>query len=111
MTMSKRTSLILSFALVIGCIMTVFASIVVSYCLNDGEWFQRSGSLCVLFSVILEIHQTLKKEPQPSRSVSVEGGPTMIGRPPSPLDVWFHRFAWFGIVAGTVVWGYGDLAF
>ena len=109
--MSKRTRFMLSIALVIAFSITLFSSALVSYLLNDGEWFQRFGSLCVLFSALLEIQQTLKKEPRSSRSVSVEGRPLMKSPSISLLDVWFHRAAWIGIVVGTVVWGYGDLVF
>ena len=109
--MSKVNPLIVNIALVLCSTLALLISVIASYLLEDGEWFQRSGSLCVLFSVILEIRQTSIRQPQPSSSVFVEGRPAVFDSPVSRLDVWFHRFAWFGIVFGTVVWGYGDLVF
>ena len=35
-----------------------------SVTLREGEWFQRSGAIVVLISVILEIRQSLAKQPQ-----------------------------------------------
>ena len=109
--MSKKTSLVVSIALILICSVVILVSAVASYCLGDGQWFQRSGSLCVLCSVILEIHQSLLREPQPSSTVSTEGRPAMKSPEVSTLDGWFRRFAWLGIIMGTVVWGYGDLVF
>ena len=111
MVMSKRMSLVISIALVLICSLAILVSAVASHCLGDGQWFQRSGSLCVLFAVILEIHQSVLREPQPSSTVSVEGSPAMMSPEVSTLDGWFRRFAWLGIISGTVIWGYGDLVF
>ena len=109
--MPKVNPLIVSSALVLSSSSALLFSAIVSYSLKDGEWFQRSGSLCVLFSVILELHHTYLRQLQPSNSVSVQGRPAVFDPPVSRLDVWFHRFAWFGIVFGTIVWGYGDIVF
>ena len=109
--MLKRRALAYRIVLALCAALALVISAIASHYLRDGEWFQRSGSLCVLFSVLLEIYQSFLKKPQPSRSVFVEGRPTMVDPKVSAVDVWFHRFAWFGIVFGTVVWGYGDIFF
>ena len=82
-----------------------------SLALEDGKWVQRSGSLVVLFSAILEIRQTLIKKPQEASSVKIEGRPALAARQISKIDTFFHGFAWTGIAVGTIVWGYGDLLF
>ena len=109
--MSKGKSLAVRIVLTLCAALALLVSALASHYLRDGEWLQRSGSLCVLFSVMLEIYQSFLKKPQPNRSVSAEGKPTLVDPEVSAVDVWFHRFAWFGIVFGTVVWGYGDLVF
>lgn len=87
------------------------ASAVQSWILADGQWFQRSGSLVVLVSVVLEIRQSILQEPVPSGSIYVEGKPLRIPPESRSIDKAFHRIAWFGIVIGTFVWGYGDLLY
>ena len=37
---------------------SVFVSAIASFISGDGHWFQRSGSLLVLFSVVLEFRQS-----------------------------------------------------
>lgn len=83
----------------------------VSLSSGNGEWFQRSGSLFVLFSVLVEIQQTAIKQPEGSSFVSINGAPAAIRQPIAAMSKWLHRFAWGGIVTGTVIWGYGDLLF
>lgn len=109
--MAKAHPVIVSIALAFGGISAVSLSFIVSYLLKDGEWFQRSGSICVLFSVILEFHQAHLKNPRPSSFVFVQGRPAVFDPLVSRSDIWFHRIAWFGIIFGTIVWGYGDLVF
>ena len=77
---------------------------------NSGDWFQRSGSLIVLFSVILEIRQTLSKQPKPT-TATLNDVPIATSLPVSKAVKWFHRVAWIGIAFGTLIWGYGDLLF
>ncbi len=107
---SSSWRFVISFSLVFLTVFSVIVSAVLSWPLTDGSWFQRSGSLCVLFCVLLEIHQASLKKPVPASSVFTEGMPTMRGPNVSSLDNWLHRFAWLGIVLGTLIWGYGDLA-
>ena len=76
---------------------------------GESEWFQRSGSLAVLCSVIVEIQQTEKKQLKEETHVFISNKPVMMD---IPVSIWIkilHWLAWFGIVIGTVVWGYGDL--
>ena len=98
-------------ALVAGGFATVAGSLVYSLASGDGEWFQRSGSLLVLFSVLVEIRQTAIEQPKKAKSVSIEGAAAATRGPISVANKQLHRIAWGGIVIGTVIWGYGDLLF
>lgn len=106
---SRLWNIVVSFSLASFAMCSVAVSAVLSWHWIDGDWFQRSGSLCVLFCVLLEIHQASLRSPVPSDGVTVNGRPTMLEPDVSTLDVGFHWFAWAGIVVGTFVWGYGDL--
>ena len=109
--MSSKMALFIRYILVLLSLIAVLSSALVSHCLNDGTWFQRSGSLWVLFSVILEILQTKINQPRPSSGVTINGAPALTEPPTTILDRLFHGISWIGIVLGTLVWGYGDLVF
>ena len=96
-------------ALLLAGIGAVLGSAYFIHASGDGEWFQRSGSLLVLFSVVVEIRQTLAQQPNPSPSVFSGGEPVLRQSPISAASKWLHRSAWAGIVIGTCIWGYGDL--
>jgi len=98
-------------ALLLAGVAVVVGSAFVSLTSGVGEWFQRSGSLFVLFSVLLEIQQTAIKQPEASGGVTINGKPVAIRQPISAMSKWLHRFTWGGIVTGTIIWGYGDLLF
>ena len=90
---------------------SVFVSFVASFVSGDGHWFQRSGSLLVLFSVVLEFRQTQMARPSASKDVFVNGQPTAISRNTPAFRKCLHYYALLAIVIGTVIWGYGDLLF
>ena len=83
---------------------TVAGSLVYSLASGEGEWFQRSGSLLVLFSVLLEVRQTAIEQPKKSKSVSIEGTAAATRGPISVGNKRLHWTAWGGIVIGTVIW-------
>ena len=87
----------------------VVASFLYSFVAGNGEWFQRSGSLAVLISVIVEIQQATIKEPKSTNSVYIGGAPAAVVFGSGPA--WLHWAARIGIVVGTGIWGYGDLVF
>ena len=109
--MKFKSNLYIDYLLILAIVSSLLVSLGISVAQNSGEWFQRSGSLIVLFSVVLEIRQTLAKQPIPSEKVFVGGLPAATSPPVSKSRKWFHRVAWFGIVVGTLIWGYGDLFF
>ena len=87
------------------------ASLWLSVTLREGEWFQRSGAIVVLISVLLEIRQSIAKQPQANPKISAGGNPVMTAQHIPTVRKWLHRIAWGGIVIGTSIWGYGDLFF
>ena len=101
----------ISVFLISSGIVALMFSLFVSDLTKNGEWFQRSGSLLVLFCAIVEIIQNVIKEPQVSSSVYIEGRPALKAYPISSFRKFLHSFSWVGIVLGTIVWGYGDLVF
>ena len=113
MNTSETRQRVLGFTLALFIVASFLIPLLMSLALEDedGEWVQISGSLVVLFSAILEIHQTLIKKPQEASSIKIEGRPALAARQISKIDTFFHGFAWTGIAVGTIVWGYGDLLF
>lgn len=67
---------------------------------GDGHWFQRSGSLMVLFSVAMEYRRSQRvKRGRPASSL------------PEPFGVSVPYVCYVSIAVGTLIWGYGDLLF
>ncbi len=109
--MKKKSKLFFDCLLILAIVSSFSVSLGCSVAENSGEWLQRSGSLIVLFSVVLEILQTLAKEPIPAEGVFINNVPATTSPPVSKTSKWFHIIAWFGIAIGTLIWGYGDLLF
>ena len=101
---------VLGAALLLAGLAAVAGSAYASHASGNGEWFQRSGSVFVLFSVLVEIQQTVTNQPRETNS-TINNTPFMIREPVSEVSKWLHRIAWAGIVTGTGIWGYGDLVF
>lgn len=77
----KKPSVI-DFALLVACFGCVAISFLYSLISKEGEWFQRSGSLLVLFSVALEIRQTQARRPTPAGwPPGAFTAPTLIQKP------------------------------
>ena len=97
--------------LVVLGLSSILVSAIASFISGDGHWFQRSGSLLVLFSVVLEFRQSQIAKPSASRDVSVGGQPAAISHNFPAVRKWLHYFAIVTIGIGTLIWGYGDLLF
>ncbi|MDR5866793.1 hypothetical protein [Halomonas koreensis] len=89
----------------------VLASAYASHATGDGQWFQRSGALMVLFSVGVQYHRTYWL-----RCVERQG--PRAGRGPARWVRVIGRFwhsipyvCYLAIVMGTLIWSYGDLMF
>ena len=78
---------------------------------NGYYWFQRSGSIMVLFAVALDFEQSKYIKRQSSNSVFIGNQPTITGRILSITRTYIQRFSIVLIVIGTAIWGYGDLLF
>ncbi|XKE45320.1 hypothetical protein LG302_18520 [Halomonas organivorans] len=89
----------------------VIVSAYASHVTGDGQWFQRSGALMVLFAVGVQYHRSYWLR-------CVERQARRDGRPPAPLVHWIGRIwhsipyvCYLAIVMGTLIWSYGDLMF
>lgn len=102
---------LLDSALVFLGLIAILISAYVSYILSEGAWFQRSGALLVLFSVILEFRQAQAAQVESAKSVSAQGRPLGLKKPLPTARKLMHWYAIGAIVLGTIVWGYGDLFF
>lgn len=78
----------------------VLVSAAISYNTGDGHWFQRSGSLMVLLSVVTEFRRSRLK-----RAGLLEL--------PRFIPLWrsVPYVCYASIAMGTLIWGYGDLMF
>lgn len=86
------------FVLVLLAMGLPMVSLMASIATGDGEWFQRSGSLMVLFSFAVEYRRRFGLQSR------------------APAIGWlFWRqipyLCYSSIFLGTLIWGYGDLLF
>ena len=78
---------------------------------GEGHWFARSGSLLVILAVVVEFRNlTLQQRLNDKAAMSsrgLAGSLVPTGQPPirQIVIVLAHLF----VVAGTLLWGYGDL--
>lgn len=76
---------------------------------NYASWFQRSGALMVFFAVWAEFRlQSISGLVDPNGYVLADF------RAFEPYKQWWSKFRIFGLLlalAGTFIWGYGDLLF
>ena len=106
----KKMGICTDLALIAFESLALVVSIWFSVTLREGEWFQRFGAIVVLISVILEIRQSMAKQPE-ATGVLVNNNPVMTEPHFPTVRNLFHWIAWGGIVIGTLIWGYGDLFF
>lgn len=106
---SKNNKYMLDVLLILLGGVPVVVSAGISSSLGEWEWFQRSGSLLVLFSVALEYRQSQLAQPVRSTSMFIEGRPAAMGYELPRIRKWMYRYAITAIVLGTLMWGYGDL--
>lgn len=106
----SRRDYVIEMVFMICAMGPVVVSAYVSYLTGNGEWFQRSGALMVLFSVAVEYHRrripghiVRHVEPEKRRSL----------RNAWPARVWgaIPYVCYVAIFTGTLIWSYGDLLF
>ena len=90
---------------------SVLISFLVSASGEDPEWFQRSGSLLVIFAAVFEARLQRLSAPVRSKSVFVGGSPLTTWPELTVFQKALHLYALSGLVLGTLIWGYGDLIF
>ena len=104
------SSLLLQSSLAIAFLLVGFGALVGSFCLSlaprDGVWFQRSGSLLVLSSILVDIQQAMIKQPllEESGTTTISGGLDGLEHPITAMTKWLHRISWVGIFIGTGIW-------
>ena len=91
-----------------------FAWCVCSFLSSDpnGIWFSRSGSIMVLFSAIAEFILSNRRENSPeTKSEMKTGADVRTIRTLCKRDRVLEILSLFGIIVGTIIWGYGDCIF
>ena len=78
---------------------------------NEYYWFQRSGSLMVLFGVMLDFYQNQHTELEQSSSVTIGGQAAITGTTLSKTRKYIQVFSIGLAIVGTFIWGYGDVPF
>ena len=107
----KKMGICIDLALIAFGSLALVVSLWFSVTLREVEWFQRSGAIVVLISIILEIRQSLAKQLQANSKMFIGGNSVMIEQHIPTVRNVFHWIAWGGIVIGTLIWGYGYLFF
>jgi hypothetical protein len=102
----------LNLGMVVLATLVPLVSGIVSYKTGHGHWFARSGSITVLLAAIVQFRLALQLEASQGRAL-VHG---ILGGLPrqaslAPLSKTLGPISLFLIVAGTLIWGYGDLLF
>jgi len=80
-------------------------------CSDCHYWFQRSGSLMVLFAVLLELNSLKYHEVKGSKNTFVNGKRVAISEELPVFKKAMRITGFLLAIAGTFIWGYGDLPF
>jgi hypothetical protein len=106
----QRNGLNLGMA-VIATLLPLFSAFI-SYSTGHGLWFARSGSITVLTAAIVQFRLAMQLEFSQYRALLygvLSGFPRQASL--TPLSRFLGPASLFLIVAGTLIWGYGDLLF
>ncbi len=110
----RRSGFILGDIILLGIAYGILSiSLWHSWVFNDGQWLQRSGSLVVIFGVILEyrffiVQQKLNEIAQAStKHYGAQPEKYRLPKSRRVIGVLTH----FTLLLGTLLWGYGDLLF
>ncbi len=100
------------FMTVVG--VAAFSLVASSNCyLGEHEWFQRSGSLIVVFGAIIEYRHFAVFRRNPEHNCLL-AGTVADGRVLTLMAKGCHMMGLVSIglvIGGTIIWGYGDLLF
>ncbi len=94
--------------LIIAIIVPII-SFVISVVLNDAQWFERSGSLTVLFSAIVEYRQISRSESDKrNKPISELRIDSILPGTQNRFDETIAITGLVTVVLGTIIWGYGS---
>lgn len=100
-----------------GCLLVAYVaclgSAIVSLRTGDGSWFARSGSLMVLLAAVAEYWNfgvTQKLNERAVEATKYYNATPEKWRVPTKRR-FVHGALVFTLIAGTLIWGYGDLLF
>ena len=102
---------VIDILLLIISISVVAISLWLSFLYKDLTWFERSGSLMVLFSAIVEFRNIkLQQAINDKAAVSAEGiAGVLIPTSQPPMRQFIIVVTHIFIIIGTFVWGYGSI--
>lgn len=97
-------------ALLCGAALFGLASLCASVYANDGLWFARSGAIMVLLAVVVD-YRVAKVQQNRNAEATMLAGLLQIPMSGdlSKAEQRISRSAHILAIAGTVIWGYGDL--
>jgi hypothetical protein len=100
-------------ALILLSVGPMMMSAYVSYVTGDGHWFQRSGSLMVLFSAAVEYRRSYQRKLAADSSSDEHGEALRRAVKAQSQPFWrsIPYVCYLQIFLGTLIWGYGDLLF
>lgn len=90
-------------------VVTCLISLFVSLWTDDGQWFERSGSVLVLFAVTLEFQQTRRMAKRQQSDISVAATLGLPFTTNNLREKRFHKIAIIMAISGTLIWGYGSV--
>ena len=108
---AKRRDYIIELLFMVLAMGPVLVSAYASFVTGDGQWFQRSGALMVLFSVAVEYHR--RRMPLSVAAPRAGAGfrRTLVARLVSRFWNSIPYVCYFSVFLGTLIWSYGDLLF
>jgi hypothetical protein len=106
-----HTNYIIDFILLALAVIPAAYSLYVDINDSNEYWFQRSGSLMVLFAVFLELNLLKYSEVEESGTFFIEDKPALKSRPLPFIKRVMRVVAFLLAALGTFIWGYGDLPF
>jgi hypothetical protein len=107
---SRRDSII-ELLLMLFAMGPVVVSAYASFVTGDGQWFQRSGALMVLFSVAVEYHR--RRMPLAGATQRAPAATNTKAATRRLRRFWrsIPYVCYLSVFTGTLIWSYGDLLF
>ncbi|GHC17908.1 hypothetical protein [Aidingimonas halophila] len=103
--------MIIEAVMMLMAIVPVMISLYLSFITNDGQWFQRSGALMVLFSIGVEYHRKQELHPAKRRDGALTVASSRLAGTVQRCWRAIPFVCYLAVVIGTLIWSYGDLLF